>query len=251
MASSKKRKFIRYFLLIFWVSVFGWQFFQMNAGGFDNTSVLSSDQNILFTETDEYLSFIPQTDSVDTSVLFFPGALVQSEAYAPLARNLAMKGYSSYIQKIPFRIAITDNMEQEALKKASEFISSSNEKNWVVAGHSRGGRMAANYAAKYPGTITGLILIGTSHPKEKNLTSLTIPVLKVSASEDGLASPSEITEFSINLPESTNFIMINGGNHSQFGYYGFQFGAGSATISREEQQKILQSEILDYLNYFK
>lgn len=251
MASSKKRKFIRYFLLVFWVSVLGWQFFQMNARGFDKASVLSSDQDILFIETEEYLSFIPKTDSVDTSVLFFPGALVQAEAYAPLARKLAIKGYSTYIQKIPFRIAITDKMEQVALKNASEFISNSNEENWVVAGHSRGGRMAANYAAKYPGTITGLILIGTSHPKEKNLTHLTIPVLKISASEDDLASPSEITAFSINLPKSTNFVMIEGGNHSQFGYYGFQFGAGSATILREQQQEILQSEILDYLNYFK
>ena len=112
MASSKKRKFIRYFLLLFWSSVILWQFFQMNARGFDKDSMLSSDQDILFAETDEYLSFIPQTDSVNTSVLIFPGALVQPEAYAPLAKKLAQKGYSSYIQKIPFRIAITDNMEQ-------------------------------------------------------------------------------------------------------------------------------------------
>lgn len=246
MASSKKRKLIRYFLLVFWVSVFGWQFFQMNARGFDKASVLSSDQNIIFTETEEYLSFIPNIDSANASVLFFPGALVQPEAYAPLARDLAKKGYPSYIQKIPFRIAITDNMEQEALEKASKFITTSNKKNWVVAGHSRGGRMAANYAAQYPETISGLILIGTSHPKEKDLSDLNIAVLKISASEDGLASPSEITQFSHNLPESTNFVMIKGGNHSQFGYYGFQFGAGSATISRAKQQGILQSEILDY-----
>jgi len=97
MASSKKRKFIRYFLLIFWALVFGWQFFQMNARGFDKANVLASDQDILFAETDEYLSFIPQTDSVNTSVLFFPGALVQPEAYAPLAKKLAQKGYSFYI----------------------------------------------------------------------------------------------------------------------------------------------------------
>lgn len=221
----------------------------MNARGFDKDSVLASDQDILFAETDEYLSFIPQTDSMNTSVLFFPGALVQPEAYTPLAKKLAQKGYSSYIQKIPFRIAITDNMEQEALKKASEFITNSKEGNWIVAGHSRGGRIAANYAAQYPQTISGLILIGTSHPKEKDLINLTIPVLKISASEDGLASPSEIKQFAHNLPSSTKFVMIEGGNHSQFGYYGFQFGAGSAIITRAEQQIILQAEILDYLKH--
>ncbi len=247
MASSKKRKFIRYFLLLFWSSVILWQLFQMNARGFDKDSMLASDQDILFAETDEYLSFVPQSDSVNTSVLFFPGALVQPEAYAPLAKKLAQKGYSSYIPKIPFRISITDNMEQNALKKTSKFIASSKEENWVVAGHSRGGRMAANYASLYPESISGLVLMGTTHPKDKDLSRLEFPVLKISASEDGLASPPEIDQFAHNLPDSTDFVMIQGGNHSQFGYYGFQLGAGSPTITREEQQKIIFNEVEKFL----
>jgi hypothetical protein len=44
--------------------------------------------------------------------------------------------------------------------------------------------------------------------------------------------------------------MIEGANHSQFGYYGFQFGAGEPTISREEQQKITRKEILKFLNSY-
>tara|TARA_R110002126_G_scaffold14765_3_gene61336 strand:- start:12241 stop:12684 length:444 start_codon:yes stop_codon:yes gene_type:complete len=138
-------------------------------------------------------------------------------------------------------------MEQEALKKAAAKINSTKDTKWIVAGHSRGGRMAANYASKYPQTLSGMILLGTSHPKEKDLTNLSFPVLKISASEDGLASPSEIEQFSDNLPSSTNFVMIEGGNHSQFGYYGYQFGAGSALISREQQQEIILKEILNYL----
>jgi alpha-beta hydrolase superfamily lysophospholipase len=248
MASSKKRKLFRYFLLIFWVSVFGWQLYQMNAKGFDKTDILSSNQNIVFTDTDDYLSYVPKVDSTKVSLLFFPGALVQPEAYAPLLRDLAMKGYSSYIQKIPFRIAITDNMEEKALDEASSKINSSNDTKWIIMGHSRGGRMAANYSAKYPHSISGLILMGTTHPKEKDLTNLEFPVLKISASEDGLASPNEINQFAYNLPSNTEFIMIEGANHSQFGYYGFQFGAGKATLTREEQQKIAQREIIAFLN---
>jgi len=247
MAKSKKRKFIRYFLLLFWISVFGWQFYQMNASGFDESAVLTSDENVTFAETEDYLSFISNDDSIKISLLFFPGALVQPEAYAPLARKLAERGYSVYIQKIPFRIAITDKMEQEALKIAFVKIKSTSDTKWIVAGHSRGGRMAANYSAQYPETISGLILIGTSHPKEKNLTRLKFPVLKISASEDGLASPSEIDQFSHNLPSDTKFVMIDGGNHSQFGFYGFQFGSGSASISREKQQLITLNEITKYL----
>jgi len=250
MASSKKRKLFRYFLLIFWVSVFGWQFYQMNAKGFDKTEILSSNQNIIFTDTDNYLSFVPKVDSTKISLLFFPGALVQPEAYAPLLKHLAMKGYSSYIQKVPFRIALTDNMEEKGLDKAYSKINSSSDIKWIIAGHSRGGRMAANYSAKYPNSISGLILMGTTHPKEKDLTNLDFPVLKISASEDGLASTEEITQFAYNLPSTTEFKMIEGANHSQFGYYGFQFGAGEPTISREEQQKITRKEILKFLNSY-
>ncbi|MEO9885613.1 MAG: alpha/beta fold hydrolase [Balneola sp.] len=247
MPKSKKRKFIRYFLLLFWISVFGWQFYQMNASDFDESVVFASDEEVKFTESEDYLSFHSIKCLSKTSILFFPGALVQPEAYAPLARKLAKHGYEVYIQKIPFRIALTDNMEQEALKIASEKIKSATDTKWIVAGHSRGGRMAANFASEYPETISGMILLGTSHPKEKNLTGLKFPVLKISASEDGLASPPEIDQFSHNLPSNTKFVMIDGGNHSQFGCYGFQFGAGSASISRETQQLITLNEITKYL----
>lgn len=248
MAASKKRKFIRYFLLIFWVSIFGWQFYQMNASGFDEAIILSSNDRIIFKDTDEYISFYPKSNQSNISILFFPGALVQPKAYAPLAQNLAHQGYSIHIQKIPFRIAITDNMEDEALEKAINFMSSTTNKKWIVAGHSRGGRMASTFASKYPELLSGMILLGTSHPKENDLTQLDIPILKISASEDGLASPSEVEQFAKNLPISTEFVMIDGGNHSQFGYYGFQFGAGSASLTQEEQQEITQKVIIDFLN---
>jgi hypothetical protein len=250
MASSKKRKLIRYFLLIFWVSVFSWQFFQMNDRGFKASEILSSNELVDFNESQDYLSFHSKLDYSKASILFFPGALVQPSAYAPLAKSIAEKGYSVFIQKIPYRIAITNKMETEALSKAFSFITNSDEAKWIISGHSRGGRMAANYSSKYSQSLSGMILLGTSHPKEKNLTHLKFPVLKISASEDGLASPSEIKKFAQNLPQNTRFEMIKGGNHSQFGYYGFQFGSGSASITREKQQEITQAEILNYLSSF-
>lgn len=251
MPKSNKRKLIRYFLLIFWVSVLGWQFLQMNATGFDESKIFSTNEQVTFNDTDSYLSFLSTDSSKHSSILFFPGALVQPEAYAPLALNLSKKGSDVYIQKIPFRIAITDNMEQAELEKAFKTIQSSKNNKWFIAGHSRGGRVASNFVSKYPELLSGMILLGTSHPKEKNLTTLKFPVLKISASEDGLASPAEIDQFSSNLPPNTKFVMIDGGNHSQFGYYGYQLGAGSASISREEQQKIVLAEITDYLNALK
>jgi hypothetical protein len=38
---------------------------------------------------------------------------------------------------------------------------------------------------------------------------------------------------------------LPGGNHSQFGRYGYQLFDGTATMSREEQETITRSAILD------
>tara|TARA_R110002126_G_scaffold14765_3_gene61337 strand:- start:12807 stop:13229 length:423 start_codon:yes stop_codon:yes gene_type:complete len=105
MPKSKKRKFIRYFLLLFWISVFSWQFYQMNASGFKDSVVLTSDEKVTFVETKDYICFRPKEDSINTSLLFFPGALVEPEAYAPLSRELAEQGYSVHIQKITFNLS--------------------------------------------------------------------------------------------------------------------------------------------------
>jgi len=42
--------------------------------------------------------------------------------------------------------------------------------------------------------------------------------------------------------------VIEGGNHAQFGYYGPQKGDGVATVSRDEQQRLTVSAILELVN---
>ena len=43
-------------------------------------------------------------------------------------------------------------------------------------------------------------------------------------------------------------VVIDGGNHSQFGNYGFQKGDGEARISREEQEDRTVEAILNFLS---
>ncbi len=50
-----------------------------------------------------------------------------------------------------------------------------------------------------------------------------------------------------NLPPDTHDVRIDGGNHSQFGYYGFQPGDWPATITREEQQRLTLDAVLSAL----
>lgn len=247
MAKSQKRKYIRIFLFLFWGAAIIWMLSEMQATDFED-SILESNSMVTVKYTANHITFTPRTNPDSIGILFYPGALVEPEAYAPFARNLAEEGYTVLIQLIPWRVAFTNRREQKAYETTLQtFSDSPGIAKWVVSGHSKGGSMATKFASENPELISGMLLIGTSHPREIDLSFLSVPVTKVSASEDGLASPDEIREFSKNLPDHTNFIMIEGGNHSQFGYYGFQLGGGTAMISREKQQVQLLSASLNML----
>ena len=99
-------------------------------------------------------------------------------------------------------------------------------KHWYIAGHSMGGAMASSYAAKNQDKVEGLILLGSyiygDYPEDKALTIY--------------GSLNQSVEDKINYTK--NIIEIEGGNHAQFGNYGFQKGDLEATILAEEQQDI-------------
>ena len=70
---------------------------------------------------------------------------------------------------------------------------------------------------------------------------------KIYATNDGLASTGEVEANAQYLPDDTKWVLIEGGNHSQFGYYGSQLGDNAATISREQQQELTSEAILSAL----
>jgi pimeloyl-ACP methyl ester carboxylesterase len=89
-----------------------------------------------------------------------------------------------------------------------------------------------------------MVLVGTSHPKEDDLSFLPMPVTKVYASNDGIAPPDRVRSKQRLLPKHTRWVYINGGNHSQFGHYGHQLMDGKATVSRTGQQTITRLALL-------
>lgn len=52
-----------------------------------------------------------------------------------------------------------------------------------------------------------------------------------------------ITNFPVNYKE----VIIEGGNHSNFGDYGFQRHDGVSSISKEEQINITKQTIMDFI----
>ena len=66
-----------------------------------------------------------------------------------------------------------------------------------------------------------------------DLSGQTLAVASISASLDGLATPAKIDASRPLLPSLTAWVVIEGGNHAQFGWYGDQPGDNMAMISRE------------------
>lgn len=62
--------------------------------------------------------------------------------------------------------------------------------------------MASAIAAEEP-RLAGLVLIGTSHPRDVDLSGLDIPVTKIVATRDGLGSPAKVEQNASLLPAQT------------------------------------------------
>jgi dienelactone hydrolase len=119
---------------------------------------------------------------------------------------------------------------------------------WAIGGHSLGGAMAANFANNQPENVDGLLLLASYPASSDNLSSSSLQVTSVYATLDGFTSLDEIEASRNNLPANTNWVQIDGGNHSQFGWYGFQNGDNMASISRENQQEQVISSTIELLN---
>lgn len=211
-------------------------------------ALLESTPSVSVEGSERGIAFRPATPSNASAVLFFCGSGVAPEAYVPLLRPLAEQGYTTFIVSLPLRFAPLESHKQAALARARSLIGENPAiTHWVVSGHSLGAALAARFAADHRTLPLSLVLVGTTHPKEVDLSGLRIPVTKVYASNDGIAPAEKVLANRGLLPASTRWIAIAGGNHSRFGHYGQQMMDGEATIGREAQQDIVRNALLDAL----
>lgn len=242
-------RIIRTIWITFGVLFSLWMVNSFRAHGFDRT-ILESDQTVNVEKTDQYIRFQPVENPQPTGFIFLPGGMVAPEAYAPMSRAISEHGFSVFILKLPFGSAPLDSQEADVMRQALEIIASNASiQYWTVGGHSRGAAIASRFASLHEGSFDRLILIGTSHPKEEafDLSDTDLSVTKIYATNDGLASTDEVEANALYLPDDTMWVLIEGGNHAQFGYYGSQLGDNAATISRERQQELTIDAILTAL----
>jgi len=201
---------------------------------------LENSENVTISEG-KWITFTPDNPK-NAGIIFYQGGHVHPASYSVLAHMLAKKGYLFVIPRMPFNLAVLD--KDAALDIVNEYGEIS---NWVLAGHSLGGAMAASLVYNEPDVFQGLVLLAAYPPKNNDLSTNELMVMIIYGSNDKIASPVEIEESIINLPAHTRTVLIEGGNHAQFGYYGKQKGDGVATITREQQHMTVIEEILEIL----
>lgn len=189
-------------------------------------TAIISDATVTVTERG-WLAFIPHDAPPTAGIILYPGARVQAEAYAPLARRIAEEGYLAAIVYAPLNFAI---FNPNAANTVMENFSAIN--TWVVGGHSLGGVAASTFATNHQDRVAGVVFLA-SYPANDALMNSEMPVISIYGTNDGLAQTEEVLEAKV--PPSTRFVAIEGGNHSQFGYYGFQPNDNEASITREAQ----------------
>ena len=207
----------------------------------ETLAVFQFDTNITI-ESGKYITFTPKV-TTDTGFIFYPGGKVEEEAYATFCKSIAREGYKVVIVPMPLKLAVLGG------NKANNVIGDYPEiKNWAIGGHSLGGVMAANFAYKNPSSIKALILYASYPQESNNMSTQDIKVLSSWGSKDGVADIIKIKAAETLLPKDSIFESIEGGNHSQFGNYGFQKGDNASNISTNQQQQIAVKSTIDILN---
>ena len=200
------------------------------------------------TETAAFIRFDPAPSARSARWMLLPGCPADPRAYGPLARAVAASGFVSVIVKVPYRCAPWPQHAALLRQRVTDVIASCAECPWTLAGHSRGVRHVLELVRALPQrSIASLVLMGSTHPRDDDYSDLPMRVLKILGSEDGVAPLETSLANRALLPATTRFEVIEGGNHRQFAYYGYQLFDGAATITRAEQHQRLRTLISSWL----
>lgn len=239
MKKNRSKKIIIWIVsLIGIVTIIGYLLINMNTYGASKEAEIVSQQ----AEEEDNYTFYASGEANALGLIFYPGGLVEPDSYSLWAKQIAQAGYDVYVMHFPLNLAVL------APNRAQEIQNKHPEQSFVLAGHSLGGVMASRYIAANPKSIAGMIFFA-SYPDEKGaLTNSSIPVLSITATNDGVLNQATYEEAKQYLPKDTIYEAIEGGNHAGFGSYGVQKGDKEAAISNEEQQAIISQLLIEWLN---
>lgn len=197
-------------------------------------TALESDARVSVLEREGYIAFSPNEIAAAgapkerIALIFYPGGRVDYRAYAPPLRKIAEQGILVFLLRVRLNLAFFDVEAGAPLLQNAEGVTV-----WAVGGHSLGGVAASLFAQNHP-EVRGVVF-WASYPASEQFRATGLPVLSLYGTRDGLAPPEEIEQARALLPPGAQLVPIEGGNHAQFGDYGFQNGDLPATLPAELQ----------------
>jgi pimeloyl-ACP methyl ester carboxylesterase len=206
-------------------------------------SALQSDSQVIVTDGD-FLTFQPANLKPSTGFIFYPGGRVDYRSYAAPLREIAAQGYLVVLLPVRLNLAFFDINAAEPVFAKYPAI-----KHWAVGGHSLGGVASALFAKDHL-TQLDAIIFWASYPADDSLKNSDLKILSIYGTKD-MAGMGKFKETSALLPANTQYVVIDGGNHAQFGDYGPQPGDNTATISRTDQQSQIVEATVDFLKTFE
>ncbi|MGL5328846.1 MAG: alpha/beta fold hydrolase, partial [Peptostreptococcaceae bacterium] len=157
--------------------------------------------NTVEVKIDENIYFEPKNIKSKKGFIFYPGAKVEPESYAPICREVAKKGYEVIIVDMPFNLSILDyNKAEKVMNQYSDI------KTWIVGGHSLGGTMAAKFASEN-NRVDGVVLLA-SYPMGDELKNMSKDVISIWGSKDGVVNFEKLIKSKEKLPEDTTYVEI-------------------------------------------
>lgn len=194
---------------------------------------MRSSDGIEVTRTDAGWEFTSPSAEPTAGVIIYPGGRVDPRSYAPLARDLAKAGYFTVVLRVPLNLAVTSPNAADAVVEAYPDI-----REWVLAGHSLGGAMAAAHAADRPDVYAALVLLASYPPDSVDLSRSGLTVGSYTGSLDSVIDTAAVVASIERLPAGAVVVTVDGANHAQWGSYGKQPGDSAAAISAEVQTAI-------------
>ena len=189
-------------------------------------------------QTWDYMHFSPSIESKG-NVIYYPGGLVHPHSYAYMGLTLASLGYDVFITKPLFHLQIV-NPEQGRIIM-NDYPS---HLPWYIGGHSLGGTSAAFWAHAESSLFDGLFFLASYASDAHDFSTNSLKVLSMKATFDTVMNEQTYDDSHALLnPLTTRYVTLEGGNHSQFGDYGFQRGDTLATLSLEEQHLLIAQEL--------
>ncbi len=154
---------------------------------------------------------------------------VQRECYLPLMISLADQGYCAYLPTAFGNLPVLNQEGAEYVIRTYKSVHT-----WYIIAHGKACPSAARYAKSHSSKIQGLIYLGGAS-YQTDLSNLNLTLLSIIGSNDTLIDKNRTEGAKVNNPVRSEYITLEGGNHTGFLDTTLMRGDTASPLSAAEQ----------------